>query len=341
MLRQIRVFMTALALAGLVTGTAQAQTDVPIEKMKVKMSHVPSFVYAGVYAALDRGYFAKRGLEVELVIVRGGDTTFQVAGGTLEFAGGSPDSAFFNGLQRGLPVMAVSSLALNNSTESTTPLMVRKDLADSGKVKTVANLKGMKVANLAPGGITEYLTGLALKTGGLEIKDVDYISPMGFGQMADALKTKNIDAAVLAEPFATLTEKNGIATRLQTKHDLDEQVLFIKTNREFAQKHPNVVTNFLIAYLMGARDFAGSSFLKPENVVLLEKYTRVNPEVIKAAPVPVLPGDGHFNMDSIMAQQRFHMSRGKLTYKDLIATDKFLDQTYLRRAMAFLGPQKP
>lgn len=344
MLRRIRTLTAILSMAALAAavGTrAHAQTDVPIEKMKVKMSHVPSFVYAGVYAALDRGYFAKRGLEVELVIVRGGDTTYQVAGGTLEFAGGSPDSAFFNGLDRKLPVMAVGSLALNNGTESTTPLMLRKDLADSGKVKTVADLKSMKVANLAPGGITEYLTALALKAGGLDIKDVDYITPMGFGQMADALKTKTIDAAVLAEPFATLTEKSGIAVRLNTKHDLNEQVLFIKTNREFAQKYPNVVVNFLIAYLQGSRDFAGDAFLKPDNVALLEKYTRASAEVIKAAPVPVLPADGRFNMDSIMAQQRFHMSRGKLTYKEPIETDKFIDQSYLRRALAFVGPHKP
>jgi len=341
MLRGLRTLVIALSLATTAAGGAQAQTDVPIEKMKVKMSHVPSFVYAGVYAALDRGYFAKRGLEVELVIVRGGDTTYQVAGGTLEFAGGSPDSAFFNGLQRGLPVMAVGSLALNNDSASTTPLMLRKDLADSGKVKTVADLKGMKVANLAPGGITEYLTALALKGGGLEIKDVDYITPMGFGQIADALKTKTIDAAVLAEPFATLTEKNNVAVRLNTKHDLNEQVLFIKTNRDFAQKHPNVVVNFMIAYLMGSRDFADGKFLNPENVALLEKYTRASAEVIKAAPVPVLPADGHFNLDSIMAQQRFHMGRGKLTYKEPIEVDKFVDQSYLRRALAFLGPHKP
>jgi ABC-type nitrate/sulfonate/bicarbonate transport system substrate-binding protein len=164
---------------------------------------------------------------------------------------------------------------------------------------------------------------------------------MGFGQMADALKTKNIDAGVLAEPFATLTVKNGVAVRLNTKHDLGEQVLFIKANRDFAQKHPNVVVNFLIAYLMGSRDFAGDKFLSAENVALLEKYTRASADVIKAAPVPVLPADGRFNIESIMAQQRFHLSRGKLTYKEPIDSSKFIDQSYLRRALAFVGPHKP
>src|SRR5262245_16179152 len=213
---------------------AQSRPDIPIEKMKVIAGNVPSFVYAGFYVGIDRGYFAERGLEVELVLTRGGDTAFQIAGNTLEFAGGSPDSAFFNGLKRGLPLMAISSLALNGPADTNTPFMLRKALADSGKVKSVADLKGLKVANLAPGGITEYLTALALKTGGLAIKDVDYITPMGFGQMADALKTSTIDAAILAEPFATLAEKSGNAVRLSRKHDLGEQLLFIKANKEYA-----------------------------------------------------------------------------------------------------------
>ncbi|MGE5145422.1 MAG: ABC transporter substrate-binding protein, partial [Candidatus Eiseniibacteriota bacterium] len=129
----------ALALGA--PGAASA-ADVPIEKMHVKMGHVPSFAYGGIYVAMERGYFAERGLDVELVITRGGDTAFQVAGGTLQFAGGSPDSAFFNGLKRGLPLMGIATLALNAPDRSDTPLMVRKELHDSGKITTVAQLKG-------------------------------------------------------------------------------------------------------------------------------------------------------------------------------------------------------
>ncbi|MCW5771361.1 MAG: ABC transporter substrate-binding protein [Rhodospirillaceae bacterium] len=337
---------TALALGAIVAaafaGPAAAETkpDVPIVKAKVKMSHVPSTAYAAVYVALERGYFAKRGLEVELVIVRGGDTSYQIAGGTLQFAGGSPDSAFFNGLKRGLPLMAISSLAVNGPADSNTPLMVRKDLFESGKVKTVAQLKGMKVANLAPGGITEYLTALALKTGGLTIKDVDYVTPMGFRQMVEALKTKAIDAAILAEPFATLAEKDGTALRLSRKHDLGEQLLFIKANKEYAAKNPDVVVNFLIAYLQGARDLAGDGFLKPENVALMQKYTRLPEAAIKAATPPLLPANGEFNTASIMAQQNFHIASGRLTYKEPIAADQFLIRTYLDKAVAFLGKAK-
>src|SRR5262249_32890737 len=154
---------------------------------------------------------------VELVLTRGGDTAFQIAGNTLQFAGGSPDSAFFNGLKRGLPLMAISSLAVNPTHQSSHLLVARKDLLDGGAGTRVVQLTARKVASLVPGGIPEYLLMLHLRAGGLTLDDVDVVSPLGFPQMVDALTTKAIDAALLAEPFATMAMKKGVAEVLEAK----------------------------------------------------------------------------------------------------------------------------
>jgi NitT/TauT family transport system substrate-binding protein len=317
--------------------TTRAGTEVPIEKMRVAAGNVPSFVYAGFYVGLDRGYFAARGLEVELVLTRGGDTAFQVAGNTLQFAGGSPDSAFFNGLKRGLPLMAIGSLAVNPPDRSSNILMVRKDLFDAGTVKKVADLKGRKVANLVPGGITEYLLALHLRAGGLAIDEVDVASPLGFPQMVDALTTKAVDAALLAEPFATMAMKKGIAAILEEKGDLGEQILWIQSNRDFAKEHPNVITNFLIGYLEAARDITRETFQGPKIMEIVEKYTKVPAAIIAEAAPPLIPPNGELNIKSIMAQQDYHMSRGKLTYKDPIPAADFVNTSYLDRAIEYLG----
>ncbi|HVO15719.1 MAG TPA: ABC transporter substrate-binding protein [Alphaproteobacteria bacterium] len=328
-----------LALALMQPGGAAA-ADVPIEKMHVKMGQVPSFAYGGIYVALERGYFAERGLDVELVLTRGGDTAFQVAGGTLQFAGGSPDSAFFNGLKRGLPLMGIATLALNPPDISDTPLMVRKELYDSGQVTKVAQLKGRKIASLVPGGVVEYLLSLALKSGGLTMDDVQVIAPLGFPQMVDALATGAVDAALVAEPFGTMSVKKGVAVTLENKHDLGEQLLWIQTNRDFAKEHPNAVTNFLIAYLKAARDIDRETWKGDKIVAIMQKYTKVPPEIMKAAAPPVLPPSGALNLESIMAQQRYHMSRGRLTYKEPIPVEEFTDHAFLDRALAQLGAHK-
>jgi NitT/TauT family transport system substrate-binding protein len=316
---------------------AQTKPDIPIEKMKVMTGNVPSFAYGGLYVGIDRGYFAERGLEVELVLTRGGDTAFQIAGNTLQFAGGSPDSAFFNGLKRGMPLMAISSLAVNPTDESSNLLVVRKDLRDTGTVGKVEQLKGRKVANLVPGGITEYLLMLQLRRGGLTLDDVEVVSPLGFPQMVDALTTKAVDAALLPEPFATMAVKKGVAEVLEGKGDLGEQILWIQANSDFAKQHPDVISNFLVGYLKAARDITRETFKGPKILEIMEKYTKVPSDITRAASPPLLPPNGTLNIKSIMAQQEYHMSRGKLTYKDLIPAKDFVDTTYLDRAVAFLG----
>jgi NitT/TauT family transport system substrate-binding protein len=316
---------------------ARAATEIPIEKMRVAVGNVPSFVYAGFYVGLDRGYYAARGLEVELVLTRGGDAAFQVAGNNLQFGGGSPDSAFFNGLKRGLPLMPISSLAVNPADRSSNILTVRKDLLDSGAVTKVADLKGRKVANLVPGGITEYLLALHLRTGGLGVDDVDMIGPLGFPQMVDALTTKAVDAAMLAEPFATMAINKGVGAVLDDKGDVGEQILWIQTNRDFAKDHPNVVVNFLIGFLQAARDIARETFHGPKILAIVEKYTKVPADIIAQAAPPLIPPNGELNIKSIMAQQDYHMSRGKLTYKDPIPAANFVNTSFLDRALEYLG----
>lgn len=335
------VSLAAMGLAAaLVRPRGAYAADVPIEKMQVKMGQVPSFAYGGIYVGVERGYFAERGLDVELVLTRGGDTAFQVAGGTLQFAGGSPDSAFFNGLKRGLPLVGLATLALNPPDISDTPLMVRKQLYDSGQVTKVAQLKGRKIASLVPGGVVEYLLHLALKSGGLTMADVEVIAPLGFPQMVDALTTGAVDAAIVAEPFGTMSVKKGVAAILENKHDLGEQLLWIQTNRDFAKEHPNVVTNFLIAYLKAARDIDRETWKGDKIVAIMQKYTKVPPEITKAAAPPVLPPSGALNLKSIMDQQRYHMSTGRLTYKEAIPVADFTDHSFLDRALAYLGAHK-
>jgi len=344
MFKSIQTKFKAAAVAALTTVAvalplqAQAQLAPLSKPTKVNMTHVPALPYSGLYVAVEKGYFKQRGLDVELHIVRGGDTTYQVAGGTMEFSGGSADSAFFNSLWRGMSLLAIGSLAVNGPAATSNPLVVRKDLRDSGSITTVAQLKGRKVANLAPGGITEYLLDLALGQAGLTVSDVDLVSPMGFSQMLEGFRTKAIEAALIAEPFATLGEQRGDTVRLSDRHDSNEQMLVIMTSKAYADAHPDVVKNFLAGYLMGARDLEKNG-LSPENIAVIQKYTKLDPAVIKAAVWPVIPADGAMNVDSMMKQQKYFMKRGYVKHNETIPPEKFIDTSYLKEALLAIKPQ--
>lgn len=328
---------TALITVGM--GTALGKVEPLKEKVSVHMTHVPSFGYAPVYIAMEKGYFVDRGLDVDLVIVRGADTTYQVAGKTIEFSGGAADSAFFNSLHRGMPLILISSLAQHRDDVSTNPIVVRKDLYDDGTITNVAELKGRRVANLAPGGIAEYLLGLALATENMTIADVDLVTPMGFSQIAEGLVTKAIDAGLLAEPFATMGEQRGTLKRLSDTHDLGEQMLTVKTTADYASENPEVVENFLIGLLMGARDLETNGFDDPDNLAIIEKYTKVDSDIIKNAVLPKISGTGSLNVDSIMKQQNYYQSRGYIKAKEALEPSTFIDTTYLDAAVKTLDQQ--
>ncbi len=92
-------------------------------------------------------------------------------------------------------------------------LMVRKDLVDSGRYKTVADLKGMKVAIGAPGTGTASALNETLKTGGLKYNDVEVVY-LGFPEHLPAFLNKGIDAAISNEPTMTLEIEQGAAVRI-------------------------------------------------------------------------------------------------------------------------------
>lgn len=325
-----------LSAVGLAQAHAQPVTPPMPKPIQVNMTHVPSLGYAGLYIAIEKGYFAQRGLDVKLHIVRGGDTTYQVAGQSIEFSGGSADSAFFNSLHRGMPLMLIASLAQNDKEASTNPVVVRKDLYEGG-LTSIEQLKGRRVGNLAPGGIAEYLLHKALGKAKLGVRDTDLVSPMGFAQMAEALSTKAIEAGLLSEPFATLGEQRGDLVRLSTDHDLGEQILTIKTSRDYAKDKPEVVVNFLAGFLMGARDLEQQGFHTSENLAIIQKHTKLDPEVIRQAVLPSINADGALNTDSIMKQQQYYLSRGYIKADAPLPAEQFIDTTYLeaaRRAVA-------
>ena len=66
---------------------------------------------------------------------------------------------------------------------------MRKDLADSGRYKSLADLKGMTIATASQGAGSESSLNEALKKGGLKFTDVNVVY-MGFPEMLAAFRTR-------------------------------------------------------------------------------------------------------------------------------------------------------
>jgi NitT/TauT family transport system substrate-binding protein len=118
----------------------------------VKLGDRPAISNAGIYIAIEKGYFQERGVTVEIErFASAGKMTAPLATGQIDVSVGSPSAGLFNSIAGGMDFKIVANKSQVQPGYDFTPLIVRKDLVDSGKVKTLKDLKGMKVANGAKG----------------------------------------------------------------------------------------------------------------------------------------------------------------------------------------------
>jgi ABC-type nitrate/sulfonate/bicarbonate transport system substrate-binding protein len=102
----------------------------------------------GYFVAHARGYFRDEGLDVEIIPFDSAARMIApMASGDLQVAAGGPSAGLYNGVARGMDIRMVSDKSKNVVHRSSVHILVRKELMESGRVKTIADLKGLKYAN--------------------------------------------------------------------------------------------------------------------------------------------------------------------------------------------------
>jgi NitT/TauT family transport system substrate-binding protein len=122
------------------------------------------------------------------------------------------DVGFYNAVESGVKLRVVADKGSVTEEYEYSTLLVRKDLVDSGRYKSLSDLKGMTIATAAPGAGSESSLNEALKKGGLKFTDAN-VTYLGFPEMLVALQNKGIDAGVTNEPTVTRAIREGIAVR--------------------------------------------------------------------------------------------------------------------------------
>jgi len=128
-------------------------------------------LFAPLYVAIDKGYFAEQGIEVQLETVTAGqDAMALAANNQLDVVVAGFGVATFNAVERGLELKVVGSMGRQPRDGLPSALMVRKPLLDSGEVKELADLKGRKVGLAGGMGATgSYLMAVKLRQAGLTL----------------------------------------------------------------------------------------------------------------------------------------------------------------------------
>jgi NitT/TauT family transport system substrate-binding protein len=337
-----------ISLAGLVAlhlclaGGAAAQT-------KVRVGNINTGSDVGLFVADARGYFKAEGLDVDLTsFSTAAKMIGPLAAGQLDVGGGTVSAGLYNAVGRDIGIRIVADKGTTKPGYTFSVLMVRQDLLDSGRYKTFADLKGMRIATASFGTGNAAKINAALIKGGLKYSDAEMID-LGFPDHIAAFANKRIDASMTSEPIATLVERGGVARRVPGNDDIypNHQTAVLLYAEDFAKSHADVAQKFMRAYLRGVRDY--NDALKNGTIsgpgaddiaAILMKHTgATDPRLYRETTTAAIDPDGKVNVESLSRDLAFFREQGLITTD--IAAQSLVDMSFADRAAADLGPYKP
>jgi NitT/TauT family transport system substrate-binding protein len=330
--------VAGVAILAAISAHAQTRTEVRVGTLGA-ISDAPVFI------ADKKGFFRDEGIDVKMTVFQSAATMVAPLGaGQLDVGAGSPSAGMYNAVARKIEVRIVADKAQSTPGYGATKLIVRKDLVESGKFKTLADLKGLKVAGNAPGFSNTAMLNVMLTSVGLKYDDVNVLN-LAFPDHLVALQNKSVDAGATIEPIATLAVAGGHAVEIMRDDQIypNHQIATLIYADEFAKKR-DLATRFMKAYVRGIRFYvkalkdgrlAGET--ADEVIDILTEYTpQKNKDLLRKITPTGMDPDGKVNTASLQRDVDFYTQQGLVETK--VDVSKIVDMSFAEDAVKALGP---
>jgi NitT/TauT family transport system substrate-binding protein len=320
-----------LALPGL--GSAQA-----LEKIKVTVP-TASMAFYPLYYGQDKGFFAKEGMDVEVVSTNGdGPDVDAVLAGSVPFAISTPNR-LFTSFEQGRPLKAIAMVANRMSIECAMNKQVADKLGITATTpfeQKLKALKGLTVAGTRPGAFTYLLLETYIKRAGYTPqKDVKLIGVGGVNSMLPAVENNQIAVGCTGSPFIELAVKRGKAIRFTDNAHGQDSVFdnflyeLVYARPDFLKEHADTARKFLRALFASTHQVLDTP-AESHAAELKARFGGVPDDVLLEAfnnTKAILTRDGVINPESVKKAGDFLISTGGVkkaaTYDD-VATNDYL-----------------
>lgn len=248
-----------------------ASTALAAERMRIGYSSI-SGAYVGIWVAHDAGFFAREGLDDQIILIPNGTQLAQVT------VAGEVDIAALGGA-------AAIAAALSGADFKLVGATVNKlifSMYTTADIKRVEDLKGKKIGITRIGTSADISARTILRKHNLDPqKDAVLLQLGAISSVAAALKAGTIEAGMVSPPTLFLMEKLGFK-EIATVTDMD--LAFPNPGMvvpgDIIRKKPELIDRFMRAYVRGVhraktdREFTIKSYARyttVEDTAVLEK----------------------------------------------------------------------
>lgn len=269
-----RTFIASTGAASLAAALPMPALAQEKKKILLGVGGKPLLYYLPLTIAEKKNFFTAEGLEVEINDFGGGAKSLQaLVGGSVDVVTGAYEHTV-RMQAKGQDIRAICELGRFPGIV----IAAKKSMAD--KIKSAADLKGLKIGVTAPGSSTFITAQYAMLKAGLKPSDASFIGIGGGASAVAAMKKGEIDAISHLDPVISKLEADGdIAILVDTRTEAGTKALFggtnpaavVYTRGDFIEKNPETAQRITNAFVKALKWLATA---KPEEVadVVPEAY---------------------------------------------------------------------
>ena len=283
-----------------------------------------------VYTAIKDGCFQKENIPIQEIQVDSGNRVRDL------MVAEKADVGTFAGptMNTGMDKSDIVAVGMVGTVAATSAIVARADSA----VRSLADLRGKKIAAQSGNSISDVATHQILSSAGLHEGDYQLVN-IPVNNMVSALAQKQVDAMVNVEPYNAIAVAQGIGRRIVDYTNYDPMPVFIGMRQGFIDQHHDQAVRILRALLANAQEWQKNPQAITDEIT--RYYTsigfKVPPEVIKDSVSRLKVQVGYF--DGIEQYMRTLAERQKQLGQigDIPDYSKTLNRSLLAEASANTG----
>ncbi|WP_299960447.1 ABC transporter substrate-binding protein [uncultured Modestobacter sp.] len=289
-------------------------SDTPVT---VQAGFIPVIDVAALYLGDEQGFFADRGIDLEVQTGQGGAALVPpVVSGEYQFAFSNMVSVL-TARARGLPLQIIASGSSSTGEDGQDVSMIR--VPEESDIQSAADLAGRRVSVNTLNNLLQMLGDVAVDADGGNPDDVEYVE-LPFPDAVAALDGGEIDAMVTAEPFDTIAA--GTGTRVISTPYLEMSADPLTTSVYFSSEQQlNEDPELFQAIVEAINESLEYAQAHPDEVrAQLSTFTQIDPAVIEQVTLPTY--DPEIPEESVQTfidtAKEFGIVEGTVSYDDLV-----------------------